>query len=536
MLANAVLIITMLACGLFGYRRSLRYLRYFQQEEYDAQRFAAWFLRLRAFDRRGTLITIAVLALLLLLPGFGAWVALAAALALGAVALSEENPLRSGKKSLKLTSRARRIWYLALALMVLAELAAAAGAMAGGGLVLFWALQLLIFQACPFLLSAANALLTPYESRVQQRFIDEAQARLKQVAPLTIGITGSYGKTSTKRLLAQLLNQSLGLTFATPGSINTVMGITRQLREQLKPGTKFAVIEMAAYRRGSIARLCRLTPPDVGLITNIGVMHLERFGSAENVLLAKSELAQAVPDGGLLVLNGDNSGCRRIAQLYPSRRILLYGLDGAADLACQASAIGMSAEGTQFTLTWQGRSFPALTPLLGRPALSNVLGAFTMACALGAEPEYLVALLRTLETEPNRLQVTRDALGLWLNDAYSSNPAGLMAALEVLAALPARQRIMVTPGMIELGEQQVAENSRCAEAAARTCDLVVVVGTTNRAAWLQGFARAGAAADRYHLAATRDAAFGYLAERRQAGDVVLIENDLPDLYEARPQF
>src|SRR5262249_6023860 len=161
-------------------------------------------------------------------------------------------------------------------------------------------------------LIVANAFLVPYERHVQRSYEAEAVARVKEVRPLIVGITGSYGKSSSKAMLAHIL-QYKGPTLAASGSINTLMGLTRHIREELVIGHEFMVVEMGAFRAGSIRRLCELTPPSVALITAVGDMHLERFGSTDEIVRAKSELAAALPSGGLLVVNADSPGALRIA-------------------------------------------------------------------------------------------------------------------------------------------------------------------------------------------------------------------------------
>jgi UDP-N-acetylmuramoyl-tripeptide--D-alanyl-D-alanine ligase len=310
------------------------------------------------------------------------------------------------------------------------------------------------------------------------------------------------------------------------------MGITRTIRETLKPYHRYAVIEMGAYQKGSIRRLCDFTPPQAALVTAVGIMHLERFGSPENVYLAKSEIAQAVPADGILVCNGDSPNARRMASEHKRATTLLYGLDqSAGPLDCYASDLSFDERGTSFTIHWRGESFRGRTPLLGRPALSNALGAFTMACALGASPAYAVACMANLEPVDNRLVFDRKPGTSFLRDAYNSNPTGFAAALEVLKDLPAKRRIVMTPGMIELGDQQSAENRRLAAMCAGVADMVIVVGRVNREAILAGLSDAAYPQEKIVTVDSRAEAFETLSDREQPGDLVLIENDLGDLHE-----
>ena len=207
-------------------------------------------------------------------------------------------------------------------------------------------------------------------------------------------------------------------TFWTPKSINTVMGVTREIRERMKPHHKWAIMEMGAYNVGSIQRLCDFTPPKAAIITVVGIMHLERFGSAENVYRAKSELAKNVPADGVLVCNGDDPGARRMAKENPKATTLLYGID-SEDADCRMTDITETADGSTFTVHWKGRAYTGSTGLLGKPMLSNLLGAFTMAAALGVHPDVLLAVVRNIKPTENRLEVKRVGDVTWINDAYN---------------------------------------------------------------------------------------------------------------------
>lgn len=540
-----LLSIIIIATGniLFFVRRALRYLRYFQQEEYYPDRFTRWFVEKRAFDTRGTIVAICAFGATLLLSQLQLPVSLpvsvVGAIALVLIAFREEDPRTIGKLTLKMTDRVKRIYTTALVLYTLLIL------LAGAAFLLtappaspawFWLLQVFFFQTTFLVLIVANALLWPGEKSRQDGFMQEAKTILGQVDPYVIGISGSYGKTSTKAILAKIL-ECVEPTFWPPGSINTPMGITREIREKLRPEHHYAVIEMAAYKRGSVTRLCKLTPPKAGIITAVGLMHLDRFGSLENIYLSKTELPQAIPQDGILVCNGDNEGARRVAGEFKKRITLIYGLElEKGHLDCWMTDIEPSESGTNFIIHWQGQEYKGFTKMLGKPMLSNILGAFTMACALEYDPEYILAAIYNLEPEKHRLNLVRNGDGLLLDDSYNSNPTGFKAALEVLEAIPGERKILVTPGMIELGELQDEENCKIAKEAASVCDLVAVVGDTNRKAIVEGLHQGGIKEDQLLEFENRDSALSYLQKNRHEGDVVLIENDLPDLYEAAVRF
>ena len=537
--------------------RLLRYLRYFQQEDYLTNRFFAWYKHCRAFDRRGSSIAFLGGAGSLLLPKYGPLVAsVICAGMLIAVALREENPLYTGKIKLKMTARAKRVAMIASAIYLAAiflTVLLCRNLSPHYSVQAFWFAQIFLFQLHPVCLVLANWMLAPYEEHLQSGFAAQAADKINKLKPYVIGITGSYGKTSTKAILGEILSCA-GPTFCPPRSVNTYMGVTREIRESLEPVHKFAVIEMAAYQRGSIAKLCKLAPPKAGIITAVGEMHLERFGSREQVYLAKSELAQGVAQDGILVVNGDDEYCRRIAAENLKKLNLMYGLsESSGQFDTFLHAVEISNDGSsKFKIRWNKKDYQGRTHLLGRHMLSNIAAAFTLACALGYEPEFVLAAIRNIKAQSNRLEpVTvpianfssftnshRPGTVVRLNDAFNSNPLGFTAALEVLHKIPAAGRkVLVTPGMVELGAEQFVENKRAATTAVPICDLVLVVGSANQQALVDGLREGKVHEDKYKVLNTMKDALVYLGDQYlKDGDVVLIENDLTDVYEGAVRF
>lgn len=518
----------------FAAKRLLRYLRYLQQEEYHVGRFTSWIKNQYAFDRRGTLIAVCAAGLI----AIGVPVILSnllGAAALLITAFFEEDPRKQGKVRLKMTPRANRIALAALVLYLLSFIAIAWTTVPDFSSL--WLKSVLLFQFIPVYLAAACGILSWDETIRQKKYTQEAKQLLSQVSPLVIGITGSYGKTSTKDALGNLLQATLGPTFWPVKGVNTPMGNTREIRTRLQKGIQYAVFEMGAYGPGSIKRLCELTPPHAAILTCIGIAHLERFGSQETILKAKAELAQAVPSNGILVCNGDNPGTRRIARENPKQHTLLYGFDrNNGPLDCWISSFKTTLQGTLFTVHWKNQVYEGFTPLFGKPALSNAIGAFTMACALGSQPEYALGVIHNLYPVDNRLQVQTENSITYLKDAYNSNPIGFAAALEVMADLPGKQRILMTPGIIELGPQQYSENEQVGKKAAQVCDFTIIVGKTNKEALSSGLRAGGMSDNNIIFCQTREQAFTKLNALAQPGDLVLIENDLTDLYEVPARF
>jgi UDP-N-acetylmuramoyl-tripeptide--D-alanyl-D-alanine ligase len=511
----------------FGYlvwRRLLAYLRYFQQEGYEHLRFIRW-VKLRSLFDPAFWVSVAGGLLVARFP-------LTAVVCFGAVtmllAILQPDPRRSGKITLNLTWRATRVLAVASVLAVTLW-AAVLGAYPDSEVRAAFLASAVVTALAPLVLIMANACLAPYERHVQRTYEADAARRVREIRPLIIGITGSYGKSSTKAILAHIL-QFAGPTLAASGSINTLMGVTRHIREELVFGHQFMVVEMGAFKTGSIRRICQLTPPAAGIITAVGDMHLERFGSADEIVRAKSELASAVPAGGLLVVNADSPGAVRIALGATHCRVKLYGEKSTEKLDTRLEQVRFTRKGTSFVLRTGEAAFSCFTPLLGRPIILNIAGAVTLAAAAGVDPELAIAALRTLKPVPNRLEVVEERGVTWIRDAYNSNQLGFRAALEVVAALPATRRFLATPGVIELGPEQFDVNRALSREAAAVCDSTLVVAEANREAFVAGHRDAGREA-RLVSVPSRSEAFRWLRDRLKEGDAVILENDLPDLYE-----
>jgi UDP-N-acetylmuramoyl-tripeptide--D-alanyl-D-alanine ligase len=355
---------------------------------------------------------------------------------------------------------------------------------------------------------------------------------LDEIGPTVIGVTGSYGKTSTKAAIAHLLGPPDEVR-ATPGSFNTPLGVSRTINEDLEAGHRWFVVEMGARQEGDVAEICRFVSPTIGVLTAIGPAHLESFGSIEGVRRAKSELIQSLPPDGYAVMNVDDELVRGVADQTTSTNVIRYGIGQDPHPDVGAQDLLVTATGTAMTIVDRrtGDRLPVQTKLLGRHAVGHVLAAVAVAIAAGRSLADLKAPIESLEPVEHRLQIIPGAGGVTvIDDAYNSNPSGAAAALDVLELMPGRRKVVVTPGMVELGEQQRSANEEFGRRAAAVADTLIVVARLNRDAIVAGALSAGTEVDVIvvdSLAAATERMKGVLA----SGDVVLFENDLPDQYE-----
>ncbi|NLG24199.1 MAG: UDP-N-acetylmuramoyl-tripeptide--D-alanyl-D-alanine ligase, partial [Clostridiales bacterium] len=343
-----------------------------------------------------------------------------------------------------------------------------------------------------------------------------------------IGITGSYGKTSAKFILATILSERFDV-LATPGSFNTPMGLTRVIREQLEPHHQVFIAEMGARHAGDIRELVELVRPAYGMITSVGPQHLETFGDVATVANTKFELIEGLPQDGVAFFGADGG---EIDKLYERATVEKHraGLSGGY-LSMRAEAIEVGPFGSRFQLIDSlGNRVACETRLLGRHNIANIALCAALARRLGMEMDQIGRGVGRIEPVEHRLQLIPGANGITvIDDAFNANPEGAQAALQVLAAFPGRH-LIVTPGMVELGEREEEFNYRFGVQVASCCDIAILVGPRRVGPIQRGALASGMAADRLHVVAGLAEATALLSRIGLPGDVVLFENDLPDNY------
>jgi len=380
----------------------------------------------------------------------------------------------------------------------------------------------------------SNIINAPIEKIINALYYRDAQKKLSDNSQLKIiGITGSYGKTSTKNVIATMLSKDFNVLM-TPESFNTKMGITRTIREQLKPIHQVFIVEMGAKERGDIKELCDFVHPHMGLITSIGPQHLDTFKTLETIIATKGELFHALPKGGTAFVNADDEN---IIQLPKKEGVLYrsYTIDGNQNQKIDycIEDISVTDTGSSFTLFQlsTGKKVRLSTKLLGRHNLSNILSGIAIALELGISIDRLDVLVKSVEPIDHRLSTRRvnDHYTI-LDDAYNSNPVSSKMALEVLDSFKGNHKLIITPGMIELADAQYSYNFAFGEAIASICDHVILVGKQQTKAIFEGLISKGYNVSKITVVKSVHEAFTVLNSIVAADDVVLIENDLPDSF------
>jgi UDP-N-acetylmuramoyl-tripeptide--D-alanyl-D-alanine ligase len=512
------------ACGPAG----LRWLRVAQREHYLAgsvSRFAGrWWVS--SPGNKG-LAVLAVVAAMVSVGWPPVGVVTAGVVAFGPLGLT----VRGRTAPLVWTRRLRTLAAVSAALVILVMVAGLVSGLASPAAVVA---ALIV----PALVDLACAVTAPIEHRLSEPFVEAAAARLQRVDPCVVAVTGSYGKTSTKSHIAHLLRPGRTVV-ATPASFNNRVGLARAVNEHLAEGTEVFVAEMGTYGAGEIADLCRWCPPDIAVITAIGPVHLERFGTEERIVEAKSEI---IDRAATVVLQVDDKRLAVLADRAAAdgKRVLrCSAVDPAADVCVERSP-----DGTRLSVHTVGRRLADGVRVPSGLQPTNLACAIAVALALGVERGELVARLGHLPAVEHRLEAVLAPTGVTiLDDTYNANPAGAAEALAMLDRAPAdrapdgspgrptgRRRVVVTPGMVELGRRQAEENRRLAATCAGVATDLLVVGRTNRRALMTGAASVPGSPLRVRRVGRRDQAVAWVRQSLGSGDAVLYENDLPDHY------
>ena len=492
----------------------------FQQNSYRVERYNRWLKQSGEWYSRANLLAV-VGAIVTLFTQHWA-VLLVLGLWMAVIAIAEFSI--EYKIKLAYTMRVKRLLFTRLMLVVVA--------MVGAHLLDdCFAVPLLLLMTLDYWIILANLINRPLEMAITRWYYNDAKRRLRAMPNLRIiGITGSFGKTSTKHFLYRILSEKYNVLM-TPGNFNTTLGVVRTVREHLKPHHEVFIVEMGAKQRGDIKEICDLVCPEMGIVTSVGEMHLETFGSVENVARTKFELVDALPAGGFGVVNIDSEAAFDHIKRN-GIKVTTYAVDNA-EADYRAESVSYSAMETSFAIR-AGERVDAgyATHILGRGNILNITAAIAIAERLGVSVDAQRRAVKQIEQVEHRLSMRRNGGITILDDAYNSNPTGARMALEVLRGFETEGRkYVVTPGFVEMGTKQY-DNNRIfgQDIAAANPDGVYVVNEVNREAITTGLKEGGYEEAKVACVASFSEAMAALQPQLKVGDVVLYENDLPDSF------
>lgn len=508
------------ASGIFSLYRQLQML---QQNSYFPSRYFKWLKESYTIE-----LAISAIAYCAITVGMvNGKTILALVLSVVFMALRVVLNIKTHKNSIKklvFTARVKRLYITAI--LLLGALILSAVLLNGITSEICRTLCLALSIVTPLLTFVVWAITYPIEKAVSQWYINDAKKILKAHKNLTvIGITGSYGKTTTKFILTRILSEKFN-TVCTPQSFNTPMGVVRTVRGQIKPQTQMFICEMGAKNVGDIKEICDIANPDYAIITSVGEQHLETFKSVDNVFKTKFELADAVTKkGGITLANLDSAG---IKERSDKRNDVIYFGESTK---YSAKNVFCSEDGTTFDLCLDDTIFTVSTRLLGLHSVSDILAAAAMAHILGVGENDIKFAIGSLKPTEHRLELKGYTNGaLLIDDAYNSNPEGCLEAVRVLGSFNDKRKILVTPGLIELGDREYDCNYALGLEATKHCDVIILVGQNRSKPMMDAINTTDFDKQNVYVVSSFKEATEIYTPMLNKDSVVLWENDLPDNY------
>ena len=381
-----------------------------------------------------------------------------------------------------------------------------------------------------FVVYLANIINWPIERMVYFYYKSKAQRKLKRMSNLKIiGITGSYGKTSSKNILSDILNIKYN-ALPTPRNLNTFNGLIMTVNNYMDKFTDIFIAEMGAYVKGEIKGLCKLVKPKYGILTRIGTAHLESFGSEENITAGKFELIESLPADGFAVLNGDDP--KQVNYKLKNKvRTIWIGIENS-DVDVRATNIKCSSKGTSFDVVFKNdkTKYSFETKLLGDHNVYNILAGIACGVEFGIDVDDLIQAVRAVRPVEHRLELKKLGNFYQIDDAYNSNPVGAKNACHVLGMMPGL-KVVVTPGMIELGAKEKEYNKKFGEQIAEVADYAVLIGEKRTKPIKEGLLAKGFDKDKIIVFNDVREAYPFIGSLTGKKEVyALFENDLPDTY------
>ena len=378
------------------------------------------------------------------------------------------------------------------------------------------------------LLIVACEINEPFESIIRKRYYNITTRRLDSRDIIKIGITGSYGKTSVKEILNGILSVKYRV-LATPKSFNTPLGISRAVKN-LDSTHDIFIAEMGAREKGDIKELVKMVKPTYGVLTGVNNQHLETFKNIENTLDTKFELFEGLPEDGKGFFSSENDGAIKLYERFNGKKYLAGGC-GDKKQKVYATNVKTTPKGSWFTLNIEGEEpVNCVTLLLGKHSIDNICLASLVAYELGLTPKEIAHGIGRLRAVCHRLEIIPNNKNIVIiDDSYNANEDGVKASMEVLKTFDGR-KIVVTPGLVELGKREGVANYEMGKLLAKTASLVIVIGNHNAEMLISGLIDGGMERENISFFKTLNKGNEYLNSIIKEGDVVLFENDLPDNY------
>lgn len=384
---------------------------------------------------------------------------------------------------------------------------------------------LFLLAFSPVFLVISNFLYKPLENYLKGKILSQVKENLDKLPNLkVVAIAGSFGKTSTKDMLYTLLFKKY-FVVKTPKSFNTPLGIAQTVLEMVKVNTDIFICEIGAYKRGEIAKIANLVKPQIGIITAVAPQHLQKFGSLENIAHAKFELVENLEKSGVAILNGSSNWLHKLVRQLDDGNVVFYGNE---EDPFYATDIKTGIDGIEFTIHTPKGKADIKIPLIGEHHIQNFLAATAAALQLGLTLSEIKDRAKLLLPTPHRLEIKKQGSITIIDNTYNTNPEASRASLKLLSEYPATQKMIVTPGLVELGKEASKENELFAKDAAKVADEFIIVGENAKKDLLKGLS--AFPKTKIHLVSSTQDGIKLLSTLAIEGAVILLENDLPDQY------
>ncbi len=379
---------------------------------------------------------------------------------------------------------------------------------------------LTVILFAPILVSAVSISLMPLTARQKDQIIKEAKSKISRLHPTVIGITGSYGKSTTKHFLHAILSQRFSVAM-TPKNINVDIGVAQTILSDLTEEHDIFIAEMGAYRPGEIDAICDLVSPIIGILTAINEQHLALFGSLEIIMQTKGELMRALPSSGLAITDADSAACLQVTEQSPARK-QFFSTRNVAHV--YATDIVPAPGEVRFTLHIGTEFRPARASLHGAQVIPSILAAATAAHHLGMHIDEIVAGISVLEPFAGTMHLQHGIGNMYIiDDSYNSNPIAFIAALDYLRLFTDKRKIVCTPGMNELGPISQREHERVGAAIADVADLLIISRKDSAASIMTGAVNAGFPPEQIIVDEKPARLVQRLQKELAADDIMLIE-------------
>ena len=522
-------LISLIPFLIFSISKTKKSFHMLQQNYYDLDlRYFKWIL---ANIRRITFESDILFVLLALTLFFNSSVAIGIFIILyGIIFLSYRNKKVIAKKPLVITARIKRLFFT-MFLIYFAFIIYFVVKFNYDSLPYYYVILGLLTYLNYFIVMLANIINKPIEKCVYFYYRFKAISKLKNMNIPVVGITGSYGKTSSKNIINDILNIKLN-SFATPKSFNTPYGLINSINTYLDKFSNIFIAEMGAFKIGDIKENCKLVKPNYAIITSIGEAHLESFGSRDNIMKGKFELVESLPSDGLAILNKDDEYQVKY-NIKNNCNVKWIGIDNK-DVDLCATNIELSGKGTSFECVFKGdkTKYKFTTKLLGKHNVYNILAGILLGYELGLSISELQRGVSSIKTIEHRLELKKLGHINIIDDAYNSNPVGSKMAVEVLGYMDG-VKIIVTPGMIELGKEQYNLNYKFGQYISEVCDYVILVGEKQTKPIYDALIEQKYDKKKIFILNDVREAFplmNKLSSKEERPTYVLLENDLPDLF------